>query len=837
MIDPAVPFSRKQGATLPTPDFRAFFDAAPGPYLLLLPDDPTYTIIAVNQSYAHATRTKPDEIVGCGLFEVLPDNPEDLQATGVRNLQASLRRVIAKKAADTMAVQKYDIRRPESEGGGFEERYWSPVNSPVLGEDGEIAYMIHRVEDVTERVRLLKKSERRDAFLVRLDDATHPSTDPHEITQTAARLLGEHLQVNRCAYADVEKDEDTLNVTGDYNHGVESIVGRYAFTQFGAECLRLMRAGQPYVVGDSETDRRAAAVIEPYRRMGIRAAICVPLLKAGRLVAAMAVHQTAPREWRQDEVELVRVVANRCWESIERARVTRDLKGGEHHLRIALDTARLGSWQLQLAMGQLQCSPQCRANFGLTADQEFTYQDISEFVNGVHPGDLERVAERIRQVIETGEEYAEEYRLIQGDGVVRWVFARGRCHRDEAGKPTRFTGVVFDITDRKMAEEALRASEERFRQLANSMPQIVWTSRPDGHLDYYNERWYDFTGFDRSLGGDQSWEPLLHPDDAKLCYQLWYGAVRSGEPYQIEYRFWDRRENRWRWFMGRALPVRDAAGQIVKWFGTCTDIDEQKATQQAVLQTQKLESIGLLAGGVAHDFNNLLVGIMGGASFALDTIEPSHPAFAMLQGVVDSSEKAAHLTRQMLAYAGIGRFVIEPVDLSDMVVRTAELVSASIPKLVQVKLQIEDQLPTVHTDPGQMRQVVMNLIINAAEAIGENKNGLVIVRTRAEKIAAGGTRQDVAGNAIAPGLYALLEVQDTGCGIDLDTLAKIFDPFFTTKFTGRGLGLAAVLGIVRSHQGAIEVDTVVGKGSTFRVLLPAKRSGAAAKTPRKDIEF
>ena len=268
----------------------------------------------------------------------------------------------------------------------------------------------------------------------------------------------------------------------------------------------------------------------------------------------------------------------------------------------------------------------------------------------------------------------------------------------------------------------------------------------------------------------------------------------------------------------------------MKWFGTTIDIDEQKTAQEALLQTQKLESIGLLAGGIAHDFNNLLVGILGGASFALDTIPPSDPAFEMLRNVVDASEQAAHLTRQMLAYSGKGRFIVEPVDLSAMARQTRQLISASIPKTVEVRLDLDDRLPTVETDTGQMQQVMMNLIINAAEAVGEAE-GAVTVRTRAETIFKSDNRRSVDGTKMAPGLYAVLEVQDTGSGIDAQTLTKIFDPFFTTKFTGRGLGLAAVSGVIRRHRGGMEVVTEPGRGSTFRVLLPASTARQTDAVP------
>lgn len=181
------------------------------------------------------------------------------------------------------------------------------------------------------------KSEQRTAFLLHLDDGLRLLSNPDDITRTAAQFLGEHLGVNRCAYADVEEDEDTFNLTGDYNREVPSIVGRYTFTQFGPECLRLMRSGQHYIVADSESDPRTAEVRESYRLTLIRSVICVSILKQGHFVAAMAVHQKTPREWRTEELELVQQVASRCWESIERARVARELLGSQARLRAIYD--------------------------------------------------------------------------------------------------------------------------------------------------------------------------------------------------------------------------------------------------------------------------------------------------------------------------------------------------------------------------------------------------------------------------------------------------------------------------------------------------------------------
>ena len=240
-------------------------------------------------------------------------------------------------------------------------------------------------------------SDERNRFLVELDDATRAIEIPEEITQTAARLLGVYLDVNRCAYADVEPDEDTFNLTGDYNNGVPSIVGRYTFAQFGAECLRLMRAGEPYVVNDSETDPRTQEVRNSYRFTRIRSVICVPLRKNGHFVAAMAVHQITPRDWTDDEVELLRRVASRCWESIERARVGRELRESERLLRLSQRAGRIGSFEWDIVTGDVYWSPDLERMYGLEAGMfEGTF---AGWRKRCEPEDAERVSSEILQVI------------------------------------------------------------------------------------------------------------------------------------------------------------------------------------------------------------------------------------------------------------------------------------------------------------------------------------------------------------------------------------------------------------------------------------------------------
>ena len=247
---------------------------------------------------------------------------------------------------------------------------------------------------------------------------------------------------------------------------------------------------------------------------------------------------------------------------------------------------------------------------------------------------------------------------------------------------------------------------------------------------------------------------------------------------------------------------------------------ERRLLEDRLRRAQKLESLGLLAGGVAHDFNNLLTGILGNASLALDLTPQAAPTTEMLRDIIRASERAADLTRQLLAYAGKGNFIIEPVNISSLVREISDLIRSSAPRNVALELELQPDVPSIEADATQMQQLVMNLILNAAEATSD-RSGEVRVSTGVCSIAPGDPVAKYRPDPPAPGPYVTVEVADDGCGMTEAVQAQIFDPFFTTKFTGRGLGLSAALGIVRSHRGAIGVESRVGVGSTFTVLLPA----------------
>ena len=254
--------------------------------------------------------------------------------------------------------------------------------------------------------------------------------------------------------------------------------------------------------------------------------------------------------------------------------------------------------------------------------------------------------------------------------------------------------------------------------------------------------------------------------------------------------------------------------------------EDLRVREGQLRQAQKMESIGVLAGGIAHDFNNLLTGVIGNASLILGSMPAWDENRPMIEALIQSANRAADLTQQLLAYSGKGRFFAEPVDISESVRKMKGLLRSSVPAIIGIDFNLQAGIATVEADAGQMQQIIMNLVLNAAEAIGD-RPGQITIQTRTQSVDAALIKQSRLD--IPAGTYVCLEVQDTGSGMDEATKSRIFEPFFTTKFTGRGLGLAAVHGIVQAHKGAVLVYSDPGKGAHFTVLLPVVGSATSQK--------
>jgi PAS domain S-box-containing protein len=446
-----------------------------------------------------------------------------------------------------------------------------------------------------------------------------------------------------------------------------------------------------------------------------------------------------------------------------------------------------------------------------------------------NPGTAQKTAERFST-------QAEMHIAIHPPTGKPWIFGVHQCshYRDwtdeEKNLFRRIGRRIGDGLGSLLALRDLRLSEERWRSLTMNAPGHIMLLDCEGTILFINRTVSDLST-EQMLGTSVlDCIPEDFRETVSECLKQVVESRRFGT-YETDYHTGKGDILR---FEARVSPVLDQ-GRTTALIVSSHDItarkrnEEEKLSMERQLQhTQKLESLGVLAGGIAHDFNNLLMVILGNADLALHELSPMSPARGNIQEIERSSKRAAELAKQMLAYSGKGRFVVEPIDVGELSGEMTHLLEVSISKKVLLRYNLAENLPTFDGDVTQIRQIIMNLITNASEAIGD-RSGVIALSTgamdcdRAYLRSVDEVLRASLDEPLSEGVYVFIEVADTGCGMSRETIGKIFDPFFTTKFTGRGLGMSAVLGIVRGHRGAIKIYSEEGKGTTFKILFPANK--------------
>jgi len=489
------------------------------------------------------------------------------------------------------------------------------------------------------------------------------------------------------------------------------------------------------------------------------------------------------------------------------------------------EIALVGGWELDLATMKLFWSDLVRQIHEVSPDASITVAEAIEFYA---PAARPLIQNLVNALIASGTAYDIELPIITAKNNLIWVRTQGDAeYRD--GKMVKIFGSFQNITGRKQMEEQLKQSNEQLQFVLEGSQLGTWDWNIETGEVTRNERWAEMLGYtlgeiERSI---EHWSSMIHPDDRDTAWNSIEDHLKGRTPLvQAEYRMLSR-DKQYRWILDQARIVkRDADGRPIRMSGTHTDITERKLAEvekqqleQQMHHAQRLESLGVLSGGIAHDFNNILAVIIGHCGLA--KMDPARAEESMSQ-IEGAAERAADLCRQMLAYAGKAQFVQVRLSLEELVDEMAKMLKPTISPKVQIRLDYAPEIPAIFADASQLRQIVMNLIINASEAIGTGQGEISIALAKYE-VTEGGPDRDYLGKPIAAGCYLCLEVADNGCGMDDETVRRIFEPFYTTKFTGRGLGMSAVLGIIMAHKGALQLSSQPGQGATFKVYLPVTR--------------
>ncbi|WP_437729825.1 ATP-binding protein [Sorangium sp. So ce1335] len=673
-----------------------------------------------------------------------------------------------------------------------------------------------RARDAWRAAEALRVSEGRHRFLADLAAATQPLTDPDEVMAVVARMLAEHLGADRCAYAEVE-DERVYVITGDHTRGVPSIVGRWPLADFGAEHVRCMLANEPYVMDDVDADPRAGHDLTAYRATRIQAVICVPLHKSGKLTAAMAVHQKAPRRWTPDEVGLVRLVVGRCWEAIERARVARAVRERDERLDYAVRLSGVGFWYCDLPFDRLIWDDRVKDHFWLPRDAEVT---IHTFYDRLHPDDREPTRRAMDASIRERIPYDVDYRTVDpATGALKWIRALGGTACAPDGTPRRFDGVTVDVTDRKRDEERLARLLDREREQGRLLRQVAdaaLTIHASGSLESVLQGITEQAR--RIIGARDAVASLAAGDD---------GAQATGAAPVSE------RTHGW-----LAAPFTGRSGEDLghirlseKLAGDFTDSDEAILVQLAHIASVAIENARLydqlrdqdrrkdeFLATLAHELRNPLAPIRTGLEI-LQVAGSQEQA----RKIVDMMERqVGHMVRMVDDLLDVSRITRGKVELRRERVDLRAVLNGALetsrPLIEAAAHELAVRLPAepllLDADPTRLAQVFANLLNNAAKYTP----GGGVIRLAAER----------------DGASVVVRVKDNGVGVPADMLPRVFDMFTQVVRSidraqgGLGIGLTLVRRLVELHGGTVHAESEgPGRGSTFTVRLPL----AAAEEP------
>lgn len=689
------------------------------------------------------------------------------------------------------------------------------LEEPVLPEVLHARLALHSAAHAQAigRIRAelaLHAAESRFRFLQALEEATRDEITPESVMEAAARHLGRHLGVSRCAYAHVHEDADTFVIRHDYTDGCPSSVGEYSLDLFGPRAAADMRAGRTLIVHDVIGELAPDSGAEMFLAIEVQAIVCCSLVKHGRLVAMMAVHQTTPRSWLPEEVALVQEAVERCRAHIERARSAQELRESEERFRNMADHAPVMIW---VTAADGTCTYLSRSWYEFTGQDERDGPDL-QWLESVHPDDRAVAEAAFVAANVQGEPFRIEYRLRHHSGEHRWAIDTAAPRYAPDGGFLGYVGSVIDISGRKRIEDALRDSEQRFRTFVTTTSAVVWTTDGNGEVHQDNPSWEAFTGQTEEAYRERGWLDAIHPDDREAVDRSWARAVRDRAIYEQGYRL-RRRDGQYRDVLARAAPIVHE-GSLREWVGDCTDVTDQRAAEQYRLEQDRRKDQFIAMS--AHELRNPL-GPIRNAMHLLGLTRDEATLRRVRSMVERQVDHLAHIVDDLLEISRVttGRVRLrrERLELGRLVSQVTEDGRTGFEQAgISLDLVLPDTPVWVEGDRTRLTQVFDNLLANALKFT--DRGGVVTVRVA------------------ATGSEAAVSVRDNGIGIDPELLQRLFEPFTQADRTldrslgGLGLGLAMVKGFVDLHGGRVSAASAgIGRGTEMTVALPRVAEPAA----------
>jgi PAS domain S-box-containing protein len=497
------------------------------------------------------------------------------------------------------------------------------------------------------------------------------------------------------------------------------------------------------------------------------------------------------------------------------------LRESEERYRLAIKATNDAIWDMDLKAGIITRNDiYCALYGGPQTENSWQF-----WIDRVHPEDRARAMDGFQTAVSgDASSWSGLYRFRRVDGKWAHIYDRAYIARDESGNAWRVIGSMQDLTEQKQAEAALRESEERFRRVFEEGPLGLALVGKDFRFRQVNNALCQMVGYSEAELRGKTFVDITHPDDVSADVDLAARLFKREIPFFRIQKRYVKKTGEIIWINLTASTILDADGELLHGLAMVEDITEMKRSQEEALFRQKLESLGTLAGGIAHDFNNILGAVQAQSELAQAELDGGSSCRNELKAIGEVAMRGSEIVRQLMIYAGTESGAVELVDLSKTVDEMLALLRVSVTKHAVIKADLDADLPAIFASAAQVRQVVMNLITNASDAIGD-RDGVIRVSTRHVTLI--GESAAISSRTLPDGHYVQLEVSDTGRGMSLETQANVFDPFFTTKSAGRGLGLAVVQGIVRSLGGAIRLTSELDKGTTFQMLLPCTETTAA----------